>query len=746
MRLKTIHIDSFRGIKNPTSLFLDSDLIVINGENGTGKTSIIDAIQWIITGKVNRLHGSRDITVYKNSYKNVISDNTLTVELEFTKNGRNYYLIRTGRENGSTDILLLRKEGKNIPKNKVKQLLKILFPDNYWGQYVLLEQYNLSQFITDSNPRSRYDLFIKFLGLEDNTSLRNLINKTIYHLNKKIEGLRVNFDTIKEKKEFTDEFDKELFISRIERKLIKKIDLIKTEISVGINFRQKPQIFELNDKISKYFSLPKLISSDDILKIRKKFSNEYDQLKSESRGYKKDLYSCYNMIDSIKNEKKQKESIIVLKNNEKNLKNRRIILLNKFKSTTKEVDEIESKIRKMLKENTSHTSSKEGEFSHFFSLGRQFIEHSRICPLCDSQLEFDLTEKLDLIISKYQEQLDNMRQREERLTKILREQRLNLNKLSGNIASLDADISKNKRQISIIESEIESLRQSIFSLIGQTDQNQDLDHLITELIRHREDIEANNERKEIEIELIETKRTFISILNDSFKQTLEDIKLSDERTDKLGREIQNNLELFESLKQSLDELLKKEKSLVKSFISIFENDFQIIYNKLNPHPFFNQVEINIDYKQPGGEIYFLSKVDNSLISEDINIKNVFSTTQNNILAISIFLAINQQINRLERIPIILDDPVQAMDSQNLIKIVEMVTTLSKQQQIIVTTSSEKFLVLLKRYFQYFTDKSTLTEHILYDWSKEGPVRKERTIKSFKKVDSIKTVLSSIKIS
>lgn len=64
IRIKTIHIEEFRGIRD-LDLDLDAKNFGICGPNGTGKSSVVDAIEFCITGDVTRLsgQGSGDLSV-----------------------------------------------------------------------------------------------------------------------------------------------------------------------------------------------------------------------------------------------------------------------------------------------------------------------------------------------------------------------------------------------------------------------------------------------------------------------------------------------------------------------------------------------------------------------------------------------------------------------------------------------------------------------------------------------------------
>lgn len=54
-RLTAIEIEGFRGFAEPCRLDLDADVLLIHGDNGSGKTSLVDALLWLFTGDVPRL-------------------------------------------------------------------------------------------------------------------------------------------------------------------------------------------------------------------------------------------------------------------------------------------------------------------------------------------------------------------------------------------------------------------------------------------------------------------------------------------------------------------------------------------------------------------------------------------------------------------------------------------------------------------------------------------------------------------
>src|SRR4051812_43406593 len=65
MRLLSLEISGFRGFAAKRTFDLDADAIIVVGANGNGKTSLFDAILWVLTGLVPRLGQDDSVLVCK---------------------------------------------------------------------------------------------------------------------------------------------------------------------------------------------------------------------------------------------------------------------------------------------------------------------------------------------------------------------------------------------------------------------------------------------------------------------------------------------------------------------------------------------------------------------------------------------------------------------------------------------------------------------------------------------------------
>jgi DNA repair exonuclease SbcCD ATPase subunit len=92
VKLSKINIKAFRGIPE-LELDLDGKSLIIKGENGSGKSSIVDAIELFFTGKVLHLDGIQGLSLYNHGTH--VNYKQEDVKISLTFNPGNIAMIRT---------------------------------------------------------------------------------------------------------------------------------------------------------------------------------------------------------------------------------------------------------------------------------------------------------------------------------------------------------------------------------------------------------------------------------------------------------------------------------------------------------------------------------------------------------------------------------------------------------------------------------------------------------------------------
>ena len=70
IQIKSIEINNFKIYEYTKINFEDKKLLLLTGPNGYGKTSLIDAIEWCITGDIKRAHENFDLRYTTRPEKN----------------------------------------------------------------------------------------------------------------------------------------------------------------------------------------------------------------------------------------------------------------------------------------------------------------------------------------------------------------------------------------------------------------------------------------------------------------------------------------------------------------------------------------------------------------------------------------------------------------------------------------------------------------------------------------------------
>jgi len=179
MKINKIEIKGFRGIKNTILLDLNGKSCLIYGENGSGKSSITDAIEWFYKGKVDHLSGEEidkkgGITALRNIN---IPDNEISfVNLHFSEssfNGRKEINSKLERK-----ILNNTEESKKYIEDSQKESLILRYSD-------------LTDFIL-STKSGRLERIFQIIGFQDVLKIKEVLKKTVNELPKRIK--MKNFD------------------------------------------------------------------------------------------------------------------------------------------------------------------------------------------------------------------------------------------------------------------------------------------------------------------------------------------------------------------------------------------------------------------------------------------------------------------------------------------------------------------------------------------------------------------------
>lgn len=305
--LKKVVVENFRGFGEKREFdFEGKPLILLNAPNGKGKTSLLDAIEWCLTGDIRRLHetyNKRNSTTEEQ--KRAINNNAILknkeylnervrVEVEIAFDEKDYSIIRTQEEDtlkNRGDLCMLKHtyENREELENPEEFLSQFVDYKNFY-KYHICDMQKTYNFLC-TGRREMMEEFSEFTA--DYSEAQNIIKnlelycddikkKTKYLNNQKIEESEIT--NLEEKRR---EYEQSAQI--IPYKKIKLYPLENTEI----NTMEKEELNrQLKDLICCGYNrilelLKRKVKNNKLESIKTRLDDLKDELSSHEKDIRK---------------------------------------------------------------------------------------------------------------------------------------------------------------------------------------------------------------------------------------------------------------------------------------------------------------------------------------------------------------------------------------------------------------------------------------------------------------------------
>lgn len=143
VRISQMHVDAFRGISDPIDFDLTSPITLVFAPNGTGKTTLCEAAEWLLTGQVERLRDSKDFDAAVLKSKFVTDDRPPHVVGAIGVGNEARHLSRLAV--GSQQIIELGPDAESMESIGPNDLLAFLAPSAASQEAHHLRAINLRQ-------------------------------------------------------------------------------------------------------------------------------------------------------------------------------------------------------------------------------------------------------------------------------------------------------------------------------------------------------------------------------------------------------------------------------------------------------------------------------------------------------------------------------------------------------------------------------------------------------------------------
>lgn len=757
-KISQLKIKNFKCIDEIEFSFDSNNLIVFDGPNGYGKTTIFEAIEILFTEKPRRF---RDVNLdarYTFLDSPIHKSNDLEVELEL--------ILNDGNE---TEHSIKRVFPKSIGKSKSNNISQIfndstLFIDNEESTYDILEQtldfsnlyklYSVLNYVEqDENtyflkkdPKDRYDSFlVSLLGGEEERNELIKITQCSTEIFKRKKQYKERIGELEKLNYDFSSLNSELSYKRLISD--KDFEWDKSEIKntvLDINISYLNEV----DKISYLFENKSLLNDIELISKLNNYSNltfaeEFSKNYWSITNYQflENEYSTRNKNErEIKNNNSKIELIEKQNFTDLNDESFKDFLLKKEELKIN-IEEFLVKIR-LVKSLQESLSLQNTILSNFKDRRQDLVDFRNVhkdhinlgdgeCPTCgfDWKTNEQLIEQISVTQQKiFRDYLINNKNFEEQKELLINE---NLNPIKEFLIKENNSLDEENKKL-IRNDEFLELKDRFENLKNK------FDHFLELFVLNKKDelvSLVNNRAVENIDEIIKKVYSFI---NDNKPKISEEIEINSVLAD-FENYFNKSLEVLEQV--SSDDILDKKKYVQLQYLKSIDSElqsFKLKHNKLKTiEDKLNSIikvydqkikdyteeiinKISIPFHIYTGKILQNHSLGSGLSIEfetgkqkqvyirptckDQEVAYLLSSGQLSATVISLMLVLNKVFNQSKLGTILIDDPLQTLDEINTHSLVELLKYNFNDQQLILSTHEDRY----SKFIRYKYDRFGLT--------------------------------------
>lgn len=367
-----------------TELQLDShDTTLIVGDNGAGKSTMLDALSFVLYGKPFR-------KINKPQLLNSINQKDLVVEVEFAVGGKNY-LVKRGIK---PSIFEIWSNDKLLNQDAAARDYQAFLEDNVlklnyksFGQVVVLGSSTFVPFM-QLPAKSRRDVIEDLLDIQIFTTMNTLLKDRVSTNKENLAEIKYTIDLTRNKIDSAKTHTES--IRELKESQIKKIKS-KLKEQIGYVEKEETEINKLSDEVDDLLS-----KITDKEKMEKRFSEINDlmrDLENKKRTLTKNL-TFYNNHDNCPTCKQGIEhdfkSSVLTDSNDKivNIEAAKNQLSNKsegVEARLSEINGIESSISTISMKISEHRANKKMAMNACKSLQKELVDAERDIETVDDE-------------------------------------------------------------------------------------------------------------------------------------------------------------------------------------------------------------------------------------------------------------------------------------------------------------------------------------------------------------------------
>ncbi len=681
MRLEKLTISGFRGFHEEREVSLSANVVILQGPNGSGKTSLIDAIQWLLLGDVARF---QDGVLKKGEdyISNRYASGPPFVAADLSGPQGPVRVSRRGlgeamqvQVDAADDLRLVGDQAQRWLDDAMGAQASELDSTELLRRH-LLQQDDMREFL-QADTNERYEFVASLTGMEHLTALDNQLTselkaarKASRELEDKVEAAETALSAARvDREESRQLLEERTAPVSLERARTRGVALL------GIDDESLRDTEALVDALS--------ARSDEILEALEQWAELERRLRlagkesRDPRSDEADLIELRSQVEVLADQSAQARKRLV----------------------TAEEGLAAAKL----------TADKAQQLA---VLALDQVEGS--CPVCGQEHDHEAT------LSRLMRLLETSPELTEE-TEAVDSGRLEV----ADIATKQTDAA---RELAELETAVHQRAEAEQTVEQLTDESkaarESLEKLIPPVKQGTNELEkmAGDRRHEIGSVLLELRRGVDGELSN--RRAARRVSVLEEQFDEQRKnceELQRALGVEQTRVKSAEEVRKKLGGQLNSVMSEVANGstylINEIYRRLDVHPTFQEFGFHTQRHRETGHLR--PWVYDRRRRKEGNALHVLSAAQLNSLAICLFLALNLE-SRTNLRTAILDDPVQSLDDVNLLSLADVLRTVRAERQVIVSTHDETLAALLIRKLRPLQAGDATMVVTIDQWGEAGP--------------------------
>ncbi|WP_263788817.1 AAA family ATPase [Salinibacter grassmerensis] len=708
MRITGLDIQGFRAFTEDHSFDLDADVILFTGANGRGKTSVFDAMLWALTGSLPRLESKSDDVPVTSLYS---SSEFARVELQLSDDKDSFQIVRSDDSNGTQVTIRTDDDVIAEGRNATSWLRDRLWPqaqlaeDSHeafsraFTRSVYLQQDLVRQFVEADTEKQRFKVVSELVEAgrigELNTTLDNQRSNWSKEINQRKENLKEKRRALEDAKNDRD-------------------DLGEPETEDLEDFRQKwSEWWTTAGKLGVDRNPPAVDDSDASSAIDEAIKT----LSTLRRQSDRRLSEASNRIEDAK-ELPDEDNLPDLKA----LK----YALSDAQAEKEEAEAAVEEAREAAAERRKQQIKEQEETQELATLAEIALRHvDERCPVCQQAHDQETTRQhLETLIKRAREingEPDDENETPDFLEAAINQLDQAENAVSEAAEKLDEAQAQHRKA--------ERIEGDIREWLDENDVSVRNDESLSDSLRRaRQSLEERVEALSDHAQNGESlSLRLATIAQESRREEIESrIESLQEQVDETESGIDAMMETRDLANKYIDQLQKATEEFVKQRLNSVSTLLQKIYSKVSPHPTFRNIRLTPSFAYNRGRLNpYVSDRDRDF--DDRDPFSVMSSSQINVVALSIFFALNLGVQNIPLKALMLDDPLQSLDDINLLGLMDLIRRSREHRQIILSTHDSRLANLLKRKLRPVKPHHTTSVFHFRDWTRKGPIIRESQI-------------------